>query len=378
MSATKIEALAKQLEEAKNAYYNDAPIISDAVYDALEDELRVLDPQNKVLLKIGAPTPTGGAWPKVTHSVPMSSLNKAQVITDIQGWFTDCTPTSVLVTDKLDGISLSLKYENRKLVQALTRGDGTIGENITRNVLLMKGAVKVLPPTLPNGTPTPQNVYVRCEIVCLKSDFALHFPTESNPRNTASGTAKRQSDTSKCAYLTVMAYQLLPNGKALESKTLEMKALKQMGFVTPRFQACQDATEVSALYEEYVNGVRSSLDYDIDGLVVDVDDRDARESLGDKNHRPKGAIAFKFPHELKPTILRNVRWQVGGSGRVTPIAEFEPVILGGRTIKKASLAGVRQVEHLNLYEGCSIMVCLRNDVIPRVEANISLGIPNID
>lgn len=372
---TTINVLATKIQEAKDTYYNGNPIMSDAAYDALEDQLRALDPKHPAILKVGAPVSSG--WSKVTHAIPMSSLNKAQDNVDLKGWFTACTPTEVLVTDKLDGISLSLRYDDRKLTQALTRGDGTIGEDITRNVLLMQGAVKMLPATLPDGTPTPRTVYVRAEIVCFKSDFAVYFPNESNPRNTASGTAKRQSDPAKCAYLTVMSYQLLPSGQALATKEMEMKALKSMGFTVPRYKACRDATEVEALYQEYVSTIRASLDYDIDGLVIDVNDRNEREGLGDKNHRPRGSVAYKFPHEEQPSEMIDIEWQVGNSGRITPVAIFTPVVLGGREVKRASLATVRQVNLLKLYKGCKILVSLRNDCIPRVEANTSEGISNI-
>jgi len=373
-----IAKLAARVKAAKDAYYNHAPLMTDAEYDALEDQLRQLNPTNPVLALIGA-APSGGGFLKVKHDIPMGSLNKAQHSKDLTDWFHNCNlkpGDDILVTDKLDGISVSLRYEKRHLVQGLTRGDGVTGEDITRNVLLMKGAVKVLPAKL-NGNTTPDLVFVRGEIVVLKSDFVAHFPGESNPRNTAAGTSKRQSDNSKCRFLTIKAYQLLPDGRGMASKFTELSELDWMGFQTPMYQLCANEKNVQDRYAEYVDSAREALDYDIDGLVIDVNISSMREALGEKNGRPKGAIAFKFPHEEKETYLRNVRWQVGASGRVTPVAEFDVVSLAGANVKQASLHNISNIAGLTaavgqniLAEGDKILVARRNDVIPYVEAVI--------
>jgi DNA ligase (NAD+) len=369
---TTIASLVERLTKARDAYYNGAPIMTDAAFDALEDELRRLDPKHAFFKKVGAPV--GGAWPKAHHTIPMSSLNKAQDNSELKSWFASCVPVAdVVVMDKLDGLSIALRYENRKLVQALTRGDGTTGEDITRNVLLMQGVVKTLPQS------SAAVVHVRGEIICKKSDFKTHFPGESNPRNTASGTAKRQSDPAKCAHLTVVAYQLLLPGSSLQ-KRVELSALVTMGFQVPRFAPVRGEAAVEALYQQYVRITRSALDYDIDGLVVEIDDAKRRDTLGELNSRPKGAVAYKFPHEAKPTILKNVRWQVGNSGRITPVAEFVSVNLAGANVVQASLHNISNIEAIcrdqhvdRLHVGDKILVSRRNDVIPYVE---SLLVPN--
>ena len=376
-----IDQLAANIAKWKDAYYNGpSPLVSDAVFDAAEDELRRLDPNHPVLKAIGAPVASGplvgGGWPKVKHTIPMTSLNKAQVEADMDVFFKSCGKVSqFIVMDKLDGLSVSLKYENRKLVQACTRGDGEIGEDITRNVLLMKGAVKMLPPTM-GGNPTPATVYVRGEMVVTHDDFKAHFPGESNPRNTASGTAKRQSDPAKCAYVTVIAYDLMPNGVSMSSKMAELTILDDMGFRTPRWFLCGTTAQVYAVYADYIATTRKIVGYDIDGLVIAVEDTVIREALGDLNGRPKGAIAYKFPHEEKTSILRDIVWQVGNSGRITPVAVFDPVVIAGAKVERASLATVRQVEMLKLFPGCRILVARRNDVIPRIEANLDEGVHN--
>jgi DNA ligase (NAD+) len=378
-NAARIADLAARIKAANEAYYDkSAPIMTDAAYDALRDELEKLDPANPVLAKVGA-APSGGSWPKAKHSIPMGSLKKCQFDDaaakaggdghgELRTWWPG---KPVTITHKLDGISIDLVYRKRQLVQAITRGDGAEGEDITRNVLLMEGAVRVLPATCPD------DVNVRGEIVCRKSNFKAHFPGESNPRNTAAGTAKRQTGHEKAKYLTVVAYQYLPNGVPLDSKEREISTLTGMGFVTPPTYTVSSVGDVIRIFEEYVAGKRDALDWDIDGLVVDVDDRDQREAMGSHNMRPNGARALKFPHAQRPSVLRDIRWQVGKSGRLTPVADFDTVNLAGANVSKASLHNLDYIGQLAgdagqqyLAEGDEILVARRNDVIPMIEAVI--------
>ena len=365
--------LYQRIQAANDAYRAGNPIMSDAAYDSLEEELRKLDPNHVHFTKVGA-APSSG-WSKVSHSIPMGSLNKAQTSDDLKAWWPG---HPVCITHKLDGISISLRYADGKLVQALTRGDGDVGEDITRNVLLMKGAVKVLPKTYPGSqgaVAMPAQVFVRGEIVCRKSDFTQFFPGESNPRNTAAGTAKRQSDPTKCKHLTVVAYQFLPDGITEMAKSSEIEALQDMGFTVPPAYIRQNLKGCQEVYDKYVAQDRDNLDWEIDGLVIDIDDASVREALGSHNQRPKGAIAFKFPHDQKATTLQAIRWQVGRSGRVTPVADFTTVKLAGANVSKASLHNLDYINTLassasqqHLFKGDEILVARRNDVIPYVEA----------
>jgi len=376
MSSTdRITDLARRLHGANLSYRNGNPIMSDAAFDKLEDELRALDSNHPMLAKIGAPAPSGGSWPKAAHAIPMGSLKKCQFKGDkgdghseLRAWWPGKPATA---SHKLDGISIDLVYRGRKLMQAITRGDGSEGEDITRNVLLMEGAVKVLPPS------EPDNCNVRGEIVVRKSKFAAHFPGESNCRNTAAGTAKRQSNYEKAKYLTVVAYQYLPDGVPLASKADEFQALEDMGFVVPPYYTLKTLDEAIALFDEYVVTKRALLDWEIDGLVIDVDDRDEREAMGSADMRPNGARALKFPHEEKTTILRDIRWQVGKSGRLTPVADFDTVAFAMANVSKASLHNIDYIGELagnagqeNLCVGDEILVSRRNEVIPYVEAVI--------
>lgn len=363
--------LVSRLENAQAAYYNGTPILSDAAYDALEDKLRTLNPDHPFLSKIGAPAPKDGAWPKVKHGQPMSSLNKVQTPEEMAKWFKRFPNTDMALMDKLDGISISLRYEKGYFVQALTRGDGNIGEDITRNVRLMKG----VPHTL-NGE---FSGYVRGEIVCLHDDFEKYFPDESNPRNTASGTAKRQSDYDMCAHLTVISYSVLSDDNirpCIKTKHGEFAWLAVGGFLLPEYSFVSTAENVQKIYDEYIASKRNALNYDIDGLVITVDDHAVAEAAGERNKRPAGAIAFKFPHETAETTLRDIVWQVGSSGRITPVAQFDTVRIAGANISQASLHNVANIKRLAvtalqnedlLAKGDRILVARRNDVVPYIE-----------
>lgn len=384
MSNSRIAQLATRIDEANQAYRNGSPIMTDAAYDALEDELRTLDPNHPHFQTVGA-APSGGSWPKVQHSIQMGSLKKVQFDAEadkvggdghaeLRAWWKSIGGEPATLTHKLDGISIDLVYENRALVQAITRGDGAIGEDITRNVLLMEGAVKMLPPGEPNRS------YVRGEIICRISKFNEHFPGESNPRNTASGTAKRQSNYQKAKYLTVVAYQYLPEGVPLDSKAAEITKLTDMGFVTPPSYPAVTVEQVIAIYDSYVATKRAALDWEIDGLVCDVDNRDAREALGSHNMRPNGARALKFPHAQAKTVLREVIPQVGKSGRITPVAVFDTVKLAGANVSRASLHNPDYIDALlldaglpHLTVGMEIMAERRNDVIPGVACLVTAG-----
>lgn len=378
MSDREIEDLVEQLQQARDAYYNGDPVMSDAEYDALEDELRDLDPKNTFFKQVGAKAKKT-KWKKVKHGAPMGSLMKVQTQDEFDAWAADAedkiakgerskdlekASREVVVSEKLDGISISLKYEKGKLVQAVTRGDGETGEDITRNVLLMKGVVK---------DARDLTGYVRGEIILRKSDHKKHVPEYKNPRNAASGIAKRESDPDPCKHLTVLCYQVISRQHPITTKTVEFKLLNALGFETPTWRRVAPA-DVSKVYQEYISKAREKLDYEIDGLVVEHDDLTVMEHLGEHNGRPKGARAFKFPHEKQPTRLRKIVWQVGNSGRVTPVAYFDSVDLAGASVSQASLHNISNIQRLA--DGCpqkllgmsdTILVSRRNDVIPYVE-----------
>jgi DNA ligase (NAD+) len=381
---SRISYLVKVLTPAREAYYNNKPVMSDADYDKLEDELRELlefceeddtDPDvvaaRELLKAVGHKPPSDGKWCKVRHKMAMTSLNKAQTWEEVQAWAASCGPATdgYIISAKCDGISLSLEYQNGKLVCAATRGDGDEGEDITRNVLRMKGAV----PSIPGFTG-----HRRGEIVILRSD-QKYFPELDNLRNGASGVAKRESGLGS-ENLTILSYLIQKDGATVPFKENEFKTLQALGAVVPFWKKVNTLAEVLEVYEDFIATQRESLDYDIDGLVVEYNSRKVQDDLGDLNGRPKAAIAFKFPHTKKQTVLTGIRWQVGKSGRVTPVAEYEPVRIDGAELRNASLHNVATIQNLlkghsvtHLCVGDQVTVSRRNGVIPYLE---SLDVPN--
>jgi DNA ligase (NAD+) len=360
-----------KIDACDNAYYNESKsLLSDAEYDALKDNLRkngdkFTIPAGKegqalrarmfdALNRVGAPIPIDGKWPKVTHEVPMGSLNKVNTPEELKGWWDQCGQGEILVTHKMDGISIDLKYDTGRLVQAATRGDGETGENITRNVTKMGG----VPVSLRNNF----SGHIRGEIVMLKSVFDANFKdTMSNVRNAASGIAKRfEGDAAK--YLTVVVYAMDSSTPKTESELFD--TLKGMGFTTPWYQLCKTDKEASKVWQEYMDSERAKLDYEIDGLVIRINNLARQFALGDSNHRPKGAIAFKFLALGAQTPINDIVCQVGDTGVITPVAEFDEVELVGAKIRRASLHNFSNIKTLGIDIGAVVLIERANDVIP--------------
>ena len=353
MSFTNVISLADRIAAAREAYYNGEAHMSDAEYDALEDQLRALNPKHPLLAQVGAAPASQGGWTKVAHGQPMGSLSKAQSEDDFRKWAG--ARKGFVVMDKMDGASISLRYVGGEFVQAITRGDGITGEEITRNARRMK-----FPKKIPGFTG-----HLRGEVMCLLSDFKKHFAGTANPRNTANGCMKRHDGTGS-EHLTIFVYEI---SGAAGCKSDELRVLRAWGFKTPEFTVAETATHVQSVYDGYVAEKRASLDYEIDGLVVCLNDNEARTSLGDSDGRPKGSVAYKFPHAQATTVLRNVSWNTGVAGRIAPVAEFDVVSLAGVQVSRASLHNAGYISRLGgLRAGDSILVSRRNDVIPAVES----------
>jgi len=364
--AGRIAELAKLLRKYKDAYYNGTPLVSDAAYDALEDELRELDPSHAILASVGAPAAKVAAWEKARHAIPMGSLNKAVDEEEFRAWADRCNELGskqklkgitddLFVTEKLDGLSLAVTYDKGKLVDAITRGDGQVGERITPNAQRMKG--------VPQKLKGNHSVTVRGEIILKLSDMKKAFPGAANPRNQASGTSKR-FDGAGCEHLTVMFYDLDGIDHTNEEKKFEI--LQDLGLLVPNFKAT-DIDGALALHKEYGKTKRAKLDYEIDGLVVRANDGHVQEMLGELNNRPRAAIAFKFASQAKVTTLLDIVWETGSSGRVSPVAVVKPVVLAGATVQRASLHNAGMIAELGIGIGDEILVSRRNDVIPYVE-----------
>jgi len=358
----RIKELEGLLAEARDAYYNKQPIVPDEVYDAWSDELSELDDLNRILSSVGSPPVS--EWAKVTHSNPMGSLNKVNTLEEITDWIqTYAQGEALLVSEKLDGISIQVKYVNGKLAQASTRGDGFIGEDITVNALRMKG--------VPEKLPKRVTCSFRGEIILRKSDFADHFKNDgyANTRNATSGISKRY-DGKGCEHLTVLFYKVM-SGVSFSTSEEQFKFIESMGLSTPWWALSGLWLGIKTphdIWVEYQQSKRDRLDYDIDGLVVEVNDLAKQFALGEKDLRPVGATAFKFAPITRETVLRGITLQTGGTGRITPVANFDPVNLLGAQVSNASLYNWRYIQTLGLDIGARILVARANDVIPRVVA----------
>lgn len=358
----RIKELEGLIAGARDAYYNRTSTVSDEVYDAWVDELSELDSINQALALVGAPPVS--EWLKVKHSEPMGSLDKVNTLEEMTEWVNArASGLSLLVSEKLDGISVQVRWDKGKLVQAVTRGDGHIGEDITPNVLRMQGVPERLPKKL--------TCSVRGEIILRKSDHERWFKADyANTRNAASGIAKRY-DGRGSEHLSVLFYKLMSGGGKLETEEDQLRFIESMGLQTPGWTLSGMWASIKTphdIWVDYQQGRRDKLDYDIDGLVIVVNDLAKQFALGEKDLRPLGAVAFKFAPITRETVLRGITPQTGGTGRITPVGNFDPVSLLGAQVVNASLYNWRYITQLGLDIGACILVARANDVIPRVVA----------
>jgi len=367
MSKERIKELADELLRAKYTYYNiklpdgmQPLTLSDKIYDARENELRSLDAHHWVLKIVGAPQ-TQSEWKKAKHQIPMGSLNKVNQPSELAEWAKNKGDPKefcgFFVTEKLDGLSIECVYEDGKLVQGITRGDGETGEDITVNVARMVGVNSDLK--------TKFNGSLRGEIVMLKSVHQKHFADKSNPRNAASGTSKRL-DGVGVDRLNIIFYQVLGDVE-FDTEIDQFEWLEKHALGVPNYWKFKTVDDVNTHWRDYQDNKRDKLDYDIDGLVIRLNELAMQLTWGDKDLRPLGAIAFKFDNEMRESTIRDIIWQVGNSGRITPVAVVDPVQLVGAMVSRASIYNLAYIEELGLDIGAKVLVARANDVIPRIE-----------
>ena len=348
---TNIQQLVSSIADARSAYYNGDAIITDAEYDCLIDTLKSLEPNHPELSKIGAAT-IPSEWNKIKHLTPLGSLDKINSPNEL----VDKKIYPVVAMDKLDGLSLGIQYFDGKLTHAVLRGAGYEGEDILNNVIKMNGIIKYIPNF--NGT-------IRAEIVLPLSSLKTHFTTYANARNAASGICRRYDGVGS-EHLAIIAYNVLGDAE-FNTEVEQLEYLQSVGFNIPNYKICNSEKEVISLWEDYQSTIRASLDYDIDGIVIGINDIAIQQSLGENNLRPKGKFAFKFSNQFISTTITSISWSVGQSGRVTPVCNFNPVNLMGSTIEKASVYNLSYINELGLGIGATVLVCKANEVIPRIE-----------
>lgn len=357
-----------EIRRHSELYYNDDPEISDAEFDALEAELRELQrfhPEiaDGSLEKVGAGA--SGLFDDVRHSQPMLSLAKAHTPEQLAAFIDRYPGQKMALWPKFDGVSLSLLYEKGRLVRAATRGDGTVGEDITANVV---GEVAQIPDALPD----PIDCEVRGEVVMLKSDFQAYNAAQVdeskklvNPRNAVSGTLRAKTrEKVRDRKATFMAFDVV-GFKAEAGRTLA-EELTALGFTVDGYKEADDADEVTAYIAELEEN-RAALDYEVDGVVVKLADRAAYEAQGNTSHHPRAALAYKLAAEVQETALEDVTWQVGKSGAIAPVAEVAPVFVAGTTIRRASLHNITLIDERDIRIGDRILIKRAGDVIPHVD-----------
>ena len=358
MKNPRIAELEKLIKKYQDSYYNGEAEIEDAQFDKLWDELKALDPENAILQRVGADS---GNFSKIQHIMPMGSQEKAADPDQFLAWAAKHTYDKYLVEYKLDGASLELQYQNGYLVRAVTRGDGSIGDDITANAKKMNG---VLPAIYKDGQLVPFTGGIRGEVIMTHEVHKKYFSDKANCRNAANGLMKRK-DGSGSEYLKLITYDALAlDGKSYFNYEEEkIRWLMDCGFNVVPLVICLNPQRVIA-YRAKVMEERKNLEYDIDGLVI----KERAINLEDASRaRPDRQIAFKFSLEEAVTTLRKVEWSISGS-TYTPVAVFDEVELNGTKVQRASLANPDTMRKLGLEIGSHVVVVKRGEIIPKIEA----------
>lgn len=390
------DALVAKIRAADEAYYqNDAPDLTDAQYDAARMELRALEDIYPDLVKADSPTKTVGAKPsggfgKITHRVPMLSLDNAFSDTDVRDWtararrFLGLAETEAMqftAEPKIDGLSASVRYENGVLVEGATRGDGAVGENITRNLRTL-GAENGVPHKL-LGSGWPDVLEVRGEVYIEHAAFdAMNDAQEAkgdkrymNPRNAAAGSL-RQIDPSVTASRPLRLFAYAWGDLSAPISDTQFGAIEKLsawGFQTnPLTHRFDDAEDLIAHYR-HIETARAGLGYDIDGVVYKVDRLDWQDRLGFAGRAPRWAIAHKFPAEKAITKLLSIEVNVGRTGALAPLAHLAPINVGGVLVSKATLHNEDEIMRLGVKPGDTVQIQRAGDVIPQILAVVEDG-----
>jgi DNA ligase (NAD+) len=385
-ASAELARLAAEIARHDALYHGkDTPEISDAAYDALRRRNEAIEARFPEMVRADSPSRAVGAAPaeafgKIRHDVPMLSLSNAFEDGDVDDFaarvrrflsLDEAAPLAITAEPKIDGLSISIRYEKGRFVQAATRGDGAEGEDVTANVRTIRNVPMAL-----KGANIPDVIDVRGEIYLSHEDFrALNVAQEqvgekvfANPRNAAAGSL-RQLDSRITASrpLKFFAYTW--------GRVTSLPAETQAGFVAafaawglptnPLMRTCQSAAELLAFYRD-IGERRASLGYDIDGVVYKVDDLALQERLGFISRSPRWAIAHKFPAEQATTLLQAIEIQVGRTGALTPVAKLQPVTVGGVVVSNATLHNADEIARKDIRVGDTVVVQRAGDVIPQV------------
>lgn len=383
----RIEELRKEiLRHDYNYYVLAQPVISDEKYDLLVKELEKLESENPQLITEDSPTQRVGKdltkeFKPVKHKIPMLSLSNTYDEQDLfdfdrrvrESLSEDDKPEYV-VELKIDGASVSINYVNGKLKTAATRGDGSVGEEITNNVKTIRSVPLKIDTELINKYHL-EDFEVRGEVFMKIEDFNLLNKEReakgeklfANPRNSTAGTLKLQDPKIVASRkLNVFLYSLINEDEVLVSQEQNLKLLKQLGFnVNDKFVVCKNIQDVLKVCEKFEQ-IRDTLDYEIDGAVVKVNSVKQQNILGNIAKSPRWAVAYKFKAKQAFTKLLGITWQVGRTGAITPVAELEPVKLAGSTISRATLHNFDEIQRKDIRVGDTVIIEKGGDVIPKI------------
>ena len=386
--AGRIDELREIIRHHSRLYYEqDSPEIPDAEFDVLLRELAALEEEHPDLITPDSPTQSVGGSATITfssveHRVPMMSLDNAFSPDEVSAWGgrlqrridelgASAESVGLVAELKIDGLAVSIRYENGVLVQAATRGDGRVGEDVTANVKSIAG----IPHRLPKGS--PEVLEIRGEVYMSISAFnelnaaqvEAGDKTYVNPRNTAAGSLRQKDATVTASRnLSFWSYQLgeVVGGPELTEHHQIFEFLGGLGFpVNPEVKVLRGLDDVEAHLMQWQKH-RHDLDYEIDGVVIKVDDLSLQRELGFTSRAPRWAIAYKFPPEERTTKLIDIQVSIGRTGRATPFAQLEPVFVGGSTVEFATLHNQDQVAAKDVRPGDTVIVRKAGDVIPEV------------
>ena len=374
--------LSKDLKAFSERYYLfDDPAVTDAEYDALYAKLKKLE-EDYPDLALGSPSTTVGAdikntkFNKITHIAPMLSLDNAFNDDDIDAFFKRALKwlklqdiPECVIEGKLDGLSATLRYKSGKLISAATRGDGVIGEDITANIKYVAGGVQEL-----KGLDIPDLVEIRGEVIMLKDDFnqlneELKLKGEkvfANPRNAAAGSLRQlDPNITKARKLQFFAYSMVGDVHYATHWDILM-ALKEFGFdINPVHYLCKSIDEMKTARND-IEHRRSSLPFDIDGAVYKINDLEYQNRLGNAQKYPRHSIAYKFSAEQAESKILSITTQIGRTGVITPVANIQPVNIGGVLISRATLHNKHEVARKDIREGDTVIIQRAGDVIPQI------------
>lgn len=358
MKTSRIQELEKLILHHKERYYLGNAEISDEKYDKLEAELKKLDPENPVLKLVGFKQTEN--IDKVPHQKKMLSLDKTYDEKDLSKWVGKEEVVSVF---KIDGSSCSLIYENGHLVTAKTRGDGLLGENITKKAIFI--------PDIPKHVSGNRSFEVRGEVFCIEKNFfvlskemqemGLDAPTSQ--RNIVAGLLGRKENIQLCRHLSFQAFDIISDEK-FSNEHQKLDVLKGAGFITPDYEIHKSGKELTQRIAE-AKEFMSSGDYLIDGLVFVYDDLKLHNELGETSHHPRYKIAFKFAGETKVAKINEIEWGVSRNGTLTPVALIEPTELSGAEIRRVTLHNFGMVQNFQLKAGDKIEIIRSGEVIPK-------------